>query len=54
MKGEAWDTAIVEEGIREMLRDIARERLRLGGDWAIAYPLFTSRMRQIARFSKIA
>ena len=54
MKGKAWDTAIVEEGIREMMRDIGRERSRLGGDWAIAYPLFTSRMRQIARFYEIA
>ena len=32
-------------------RDIARERTRLGGDWAIAGVILTSRMRQIARFS---
>ena len=54
MKGQAWDAAIVEEGCREMLRDIARERSRLGGDWAIAGILFTSSMRQIARFSEIS
>ena len=34
-----------------MCRDIARERARLGGDWAIAGVILTSRMRQIARFS---
>ena len=34
-----------------MFRDIARERARLGGDWAIAGVILTSSMRQIARFS---
>ena len=31
-------------------RDIARERSRLGGDWAIAGVILTARMREIARF----
>merc|ERR1719209_493345 len=35
--------------MREMFKDIARERARLGGDWAIAGVLFTSKMREIAR-----
>ena len=34
-------------------RDIARERARLGGDWAIAGVILTSRMREIARCSSI-
>jgi len=49
LKGEAWDKATLEEGMQEMYRDIARERTRLGGDWAIAGVILTSRMRQIAR-----
>ena len=51
IKGEAWDRETQEEGMREMFRDIARERARLGGDWAVAGVIFTSRLRQIARFS---
>ena len=51
MKGEAWDRETLEEGMREMFRDIGRERERLGGDWAVAGVILTSRMRQIARFS---
>jgi len=49
IKGEAWDMETQEEGMREMFRDIARERARLGGDWAVAGVIFTSRLRQIAR-----
>ena len=50
LKGETWDKELMEEGQREMFKDIARERARLGGDWAIAGVLFTSKMREIARF----
>merc|ERR1712192_179903 len=49
IKGESWDKETLEEGQREMFKDIARERARLGGDWAIAGVLFTSKMREIAR-----
>ena len=31
-----------------LYRDVARERARLGGDWAIAGVILTSSMRQIA------
>jgi len=49
MKGEEWNRETMEEGMRQMYRDIARERARLGGDWAIAGVILTSRMRKIAR-----
>ena len=50
VKGEAYNVEVLEEGMRENFRDVARERARLGGDWAIAGVLFTSKMRQMARF----
>ena len=50
LKGETWDKELMEEGQREMFKDIARERARLGGDWTIAGVLFSSKMREIARF----
>ena len=51
-KGEKWDVGVWEEAVRELCQDIARERARLGGDWAIAGVLFTPRLRQIARFAR--
>ena len=51
MEGKAWDEEVVEEGAREMFKDIVRERARLGGDWVVAGILFTSKMRRIARSS---
>ena len=50
-KGEEWDKVVWEEAVRELCKDIKRERARLGGDWALAGVLFTPRMRQIARLS---
>ena len=50
VKGEAYNVEVLEEGMRENFKDVARERARLGGDWAIAGVLFTSKMRQMARF----
>merc|ERR1719357_2408524 len=49
MKGEEWDRETMEVGMREMYKDIARERARLGGDWAIAGVILTAKMREIAR-----
>ena len=51
-KGETWDLGVWEEAVRELCKDISKERARLGGDWAIAGVLFTPRLRQIARFAK--
>ena len=48
-KGEEWDKVVWEEAVRELCKDIARERARLGGDWALAGVLFTPSLRQIAR-----
>ena len=50
-KGEEWDKAMWEEAVRELCKDVARERDRLGGDWALAGVLFTPRLRHIARLS---
>ena len=50
VRGEKYDVEVLEEGMRENFKDVARERVRLGGDWAVAGVLFTSKMRQIARF----
>ena len=43
-KGEKWDIGVWEFAVRELCKDIARERARLGGDWAIAGVLFTPRL----------
>ena len=43
-KGEEWDIGVWEFAVRELCKDIARERARLGGDWAIAGVLFTPRL----------
>ena len=50
-KGEEWDKAVWEEAltVRELCKVVARERARLGGDWALAGVLFTPSLRQIAR-----
>jgi len=49
LKGESWDRAMVEEMFKEMLKDISRERSRLGGHWVIAGLLDTVHLRAIAR-----
>ena len=48
-KGE-WDAEAIETGQREMFKDIARERARLGGDWAVACVLDTRAIRDLARY----
>ena len=50
VRGEKYDVEVLEDGMRENFKDVARERARLGGDWAVAGVLFTSKMREIARF----
>ena len=50
-KGEGHNSEF-EAGFREMFKDIARERARLGGDWTIAGVLFSSKMREMARILK--
>ena len=50
-KGEEWDKVVWEEAVRELCKDVKRERARLGGDWALAGMLFTPILRQIARLS---
>ena len=49
MGGGEWDVAAMEAGYREMFKDIARERARLGGDWAVACVLDSRTIRDLAR-----
>ena len=49
MVGEEWRAATLEEAYREMFKDVARERARLGGDWAVAFVLDTRTIRDLAR-----
>ena len=49
MDNGEWEVAAMEAGYREMCRDIARERARLGGDWAVAGFLHSRTIRDLAR-----
>merc|ERR1719305_467580 len=45
LEGREVEEADLEAMYREMCKDIARERARLGGDWAIAVVLHSQRIR---------
>merc|ERR1719430_600418 len=47
--GKEVEEADLEAMYREMCKDIARERARLGGDWAIAVVLHSQSMRDFVR-----
>ena len=47
--GGEWEAAAMQEGYKEMFEDIARERARLGGDWAVACLLDSRAIRDLAR-----
>merc|ERR1719219_946750 len=49
MEGKEVDNVALEAMYREMCKDIARERARLGGDWAIAVVLHSQSMRDFVR-----
>ena len=49
VQGLEWEPAVVETAYREMCRDIARERRRLGGDWAVAGFMDSRALRDLAR-----
>ena len=49
MAGKEYDVAAEEGMYREMCKDIARERARIGGDWAIATVLDSPRIRDFVR-----
>merc|ERR1719391_1805143 len=49
LEGKEVDEAVLEAMYREMCKDIARERARLGGDWAIAVVLHSQRIRDFVR-----
>jgi len=49
MEGREVDVVALEAMYREMCKDIARERARLGGDWAIATVLDSRDIRDFVR-----
>ena len=49
LEGREVEEADLEAMYREMCKDIARERARLGGDWAIAVVLHSQSMRDFVR-----
>ena len=49
LEGKEVDEAAMEAMYREMCKDIARERARLGGDWAIAVVLHSQSIRDFVR-----
>ena len=49
MEGKEVDVAALEAMYREMCKDIAKERARLGGDWAIATVLDSRSIRDFVR-----
>ena len=46
-RGDDWEHRVWEEAVRELCRDILRERARLGGDWAVAGVLFNPRWQML-------
>ena len=49
LEGKEVDVGALEAMYREMCKDIARERARLGGDWAIATVIHSQSMRDFVR-----
>merc|ERR1719430_198206 len=49
LEGKEADVGALEAMYREMCKDIARERARLGGDWAIATVIHSQSMRDFVR-----
>ena len=49
MAGKEYDVAAEDAIYKEMCKDIARERARIGGDWAIATVLDSPHLRDIVR-----
>ena len=50
-KGEKWDLGVWEEAVRELCKDISKERARLGGDWAIATVITSRSLRDFVRLA---
>ena len=52
-RGDDWEHRVWEEAVRELCRDILRERARLGGDWAVAGVLFNPRWQMLGEHRKV-
>ena len=48
--GEMVDLSGMEGGYRALCQDVARERSRIGGDWAVAGVLFNRQIRDFVRW----
>ena len=49
MAGNDYDKEVMMEFYRHMAGDIASEKRRIGGDFAIAHALFTAEVRAVVR-----
>ena len=52
MAGKEYDEAAEEAMYKEMCKDIAKTRARIGGDWAIATVLDSPRIRDFVRSAR--
>ena len=49
MAGEEYDKQTLREYYAELSRDIAQQRRRVGGDWAVAHVVFSREIRDRMR-----
>jgi len=47
--GKEWEQEGLEEGYKHLFADIARQRARIGGDWAVATILHSRQLRDLVR-----
>ena len=50
MAGQEYDRDLLLEFYRNMFEDIAKQRKRIGGDWAIAHVIFGKDVKDLMRF----
>ena len=49
MQGKEYDKDVMYDYYRHLAADIAREKKRIGGDWAVATVLLTAGVRELIR-----
>ena len=49
LAGEEYDKEILRDYYAELCRDIAQQRRRVGGDWAVAHVVFSREIRDMMR-----
>ena len=50
MAGKGYDEGVLDEYYCHLAADIAREKKRIGGNWAVATALLTASVRAVIRF----